>query len=83
MRDDGDRSKIAALLSTWGDRIQQSVFECTLTPDDLDELHTRVVPLIDVDTDSIHFVPICASCDRDRRLIGQALRPDPTVCWIV
>lgn len=81
--DDGDRARIAALLAAWGDRIQRSVFECTLASDELDALQAAIGRLVDVHRDSVHFVPVCAACDGARRLLGQAVRPEEAWCWIV
>lgn len=80
---DGDRARIAALLAAWGDRIQRSVFECTIETDELATLEREIGKLVDVQRDSVHFVPVCANCDDARRLFGQAFRPEETWCWVV
>ena len=81
--DDGARARVAARLAAWGDRIQWSVFECTLSAEEVEELYAEVVPLVDPMHDSIHFVPVCAACDGARRLIGQAVRPARESWWVV
>lgn len=81
--DDNVRARLAALLAVWGDRIQKSVFECTLAQDDLEELMARVTNLIDLSTDSVHVVPICQGCEGSRRLVGQAGRAEESWCWVI
>ncbi len=81
--DDGDRARVAARLAAWGDRIQLSVFECTLSSDELDDLEQVIMERIDPINDSVHFLPICASCDGSRRLLGQATRVEKELWWIV
>ncbi|MEV6801912.1 CRISPR-associated endonuclease Cas2 [Micromonospora rifamycinica] len=39
-------ARTAAMLQTWGDRIQRSVFVCTLDTDDLHHLSERLHQLV-------------------------------------
>ena len=80
---DDARARVAAKVSAWGDRIQKSVFECTLDREELDELLADIELLVNPLKDSVHVVPLCAGCDSDRRLIGQAFRPVEELCWVV
>ena len=80
---DDVRSRVAAVLASWGDRIQRSVFECTLDPEELAEVVAQVAAVIDVRTDSIHAVPVCANCQDGRQVLGQASVPSDDPFWIV
>lgn len=80
---DDARARVAAKVSAWGDRIQKSVFECTLDQKELEELLVDIESLVNPLKDSVHVVPLCASCDGSRRLVGQAFRPEEEWCWVV
>ncbi|WP_280310276.1 CRISPR-associated endonuclease Cas2 [Nocardia abscessus] len=81
--DDDQRAKVAARLQRWGDRIQYSVFLCTLTPEDLTDLIPTLTDLIDTDHDSLLVLRQCASCWDDRHVIGQTQPPTPQLFWAV
>ncbi len=55
--DDQRRRAVAAVLSSYGQRIQQSVFEIWLEPPELPELRRSIGPLLAV-TDAFDLVPI-------------------------
>ena len=80
---DGRRARLAAVLSSWGDRVQKSVFECSLDNDELSEVLDRCVALIDEQTDAVHAWRQCATCGEARVNLGQAeaVRVEPF--WIV
>lgn len=63
------RAVEAALLGV-GVRVQRSVFECRLSPEEFRELRARVAQAIDIDGDSVRYYPICAWCER--KLEGPA-----------
>lgn len=80
--DDRTRTKISNLLRTWGDRVQKSVYVCTVDPHDLPVLRRRLLHLIDPDTDSVCFFRQCRSCRGTAGTLGQASLPaDQPVCW--
>ncbi len=80
---DDRRAKLAALLQTWGDRIQYSVFLLTLAPEDLDGLLARVRDLINPGEDSVYFFRQCQTCWEAHHEVGQAnLQPAP-LYWAV
>jgi CRISPR-associated protein Cas2 len=80
---DTARARVAAVLSMWGDRLQRSVFACTLDSDELDALMTRLRGLVDLETDVVQVFRQCALCDDDRVDIGQAHAPMPDPYWIL
>lgn len=80
---DDARARVAAKVSAWGDRIQKSVFECTLDQQELADLLVDIEALVNPLKDSVHVVPVCAACDSGRELIGQAFRPVEEWCWVV
>jgi len=60
--EDDRRFKVARVLLDYGRRVQKSVFECLLTDRQLTQVRTRLEELIDMDTDSVRYYPICQRC---------------------
>ncbi len=77
------RARLAALLATWGDRIQRSVFECQLSADDFQELESRIAATIEPNRDVVQFFRQCAACVDDRVGVGQVHEPSDDPYWIV
>lgn len=48
----------------YGQRVQNSVYECQINPAQLTELKNRLLGIIDTDTDSIRFYNLGAEWDR-------------------
>ena len=80
---DGTRARAAAVLASWGDRIQRSVFECQLDNDELEEVLYRLGALIDPERDVIQAFRQCAGCCAERSEIGQAVSVQQDPYWIV
>ncbi len=81
--DDGDRARVAAVLSAWGERIQKSVFACTLDADELAEVVKRIEEIVDTRTDTVHVFHQCATCHEKVVYVGQAVGFDIARFWIV
>lgn len=74
------RAKVADMLEGQGRRVQYSVFECTLTPDQYEALKQRLTGLVEDFTreqkaqagvHSIRFYRLCASCAGRIEILGQ------------
>lgn len=75
--DDKRRLKTARLLLDFGAaRVQNSVFECHLTPPHLERLRARLARLHKPEEDSIRIYHLCESCRPKAILIGLA-QPTP------
>ena len=71
--DDRRRLKIAkVLLDFGGQRVQRSVFECFITPANLEKLRQKVQRLIDEDADSVRFYKLCDGCQATVERMGKA-----------
>ncbi len=81
--DNNARARVAAAVSTWGDRVQRSVYQLTLTNDDLDGLLKRIEQLINVNRDAVNIFIQCSTCDSKARHVGQAALPTPEPYWIL
>jgi CRISPR-associated protein Cas2 len=82
--DDRRRTRLAHALKDFGERVRYSVFECRLTPKQLDRLRERVRPPIAPEEDSlrIYVLPDVyllsqlagqESCQPRKRLFGGRL----------
>ncbi|MGB3614214.1 MAG: CRISPR-associated endonuclease Cas2 [Elainellaceae cyanobacterium] len=53
--DNRRRNKLAKLLKGYGRRVQESVFECFLTQEEMKRLHRKVQRCIRADEDNVRF----------------------------
>ena len=82
------RNKIAKILEGYGLRVQYSVFECHLTEKEYTELYRKLMKLMEnVEEGNIRFYPICGTCEKKIRTIGQPnveiqmLKEEVIVVW--
>jgi CRISPR-associated protein Cas2 len=80
---DDRRARVAAYLQTWGERLQRSVFVCTVASAELPGLQNRLADMVDPDTDAVHILPTCIACWSQLSAIGQADRAPEKPYWIV
>jgi CRISPR-associated protein Cas2 len=81
--DDGRRSRLAALLQAFGDRIQKSVFVLQIDHAGMDEVRERARDIIDFDDDSLYLFAQCGTCWERVECHGQAAKPDRVLYWAV
>jgi CRISPR-associated protein Cas2 len=62
--DDRRRITVARILRGCGRRVQESVFECRLTPGEWRWVRRRVTLAIDRSSDSVRWYPACLDCRR-------------------
>ncbi|NEP17831.1 MAG: CRISPR-associated endonuclease Cas2 [Leptolyngbya sp. SIO4C1] len=75
--DDKRRTKIHKILTSYGQWMQYSVFECDLTAAEYVKLRNRLNKLIKPEADSIRFYSLCECCQKKvERIGGEALRDD-------
>ena len=68
------RRLVVKILEGMGYRVQYSVFECDLTPQQFKKLRARLRPLVKARTnDSIRYYPLCAECLDKVHTVGQDL----------
>lgn len=68
--DDRRRARVHRALEGFGQRVQYSVFECELKPEDLDRLIKQLRRLIKVKEDQIRYYPLCQSCVSKALVVG-------------
>lgn len=68
--DDRRRSRVAKELLNFGDRIQDSVFECHLSRRRLERMVARLRELLDLKEDRTRIYRLCAECTPNIRNLG-------------
>ena len=81
--EDARRAHVAAVLQAHGDRIQRSVFVCTLEAETLLELSDRLSQMINPRTDSLHIFRQCSACWDAVAVYGQATVTEEPLYWAV
>jgi CRISPR-associated protein Cas2 len=69
--DNRQRSQVARVLERYGFRLQRSVFEVWLDPDELEDLRRQIGPLLSAQ-DQFEIIPIDGSINRHRWRWGQS-----------
>jgi CRISPR-associated protein Cas2 len=77
---DARRTRLAARLLDFGDRVQKSVFEITATPEEFATLLRRIGPLVGPG-DSLRAYGLCANCCKPAFSVGA--NPPPVAKIIV
>ena len=68
---DRRRYRLAYVLKDFGIRVQYSVFECRLEPNDLEVLRQRINKLIEPAEDSVRLYRFCQECGEKQEIYGQ------------
>jgi CRISPR-associated protein Cas2 len=74
--DDRRRARLAQTLKDFGERVQLSVFECTLAAEALDRLRERLATLLDRNEDSLRIYRLCAECRENTEVVGLGRAPE-------
>jgi CRISPR-associated protein Cas2 len=72
--DDRRRNRVCKLLKDYGERVQYSVFECLLRPEELKRLRERLKPLLVPEEDDVRFYRLCENCRRKATVWGRKKR---------
>jgi len=81
--DDRARNEVAEALLGVGERVQESVFEGTLSREALHRLLDSLAPLLDTAVDSLRAYPLCAWCEGRVDWVGLGRRADDPDLWLV
>jgi|GEM_PF-175375 len=71
---DRRRGRVCKLLKDYGERVQYSVFECLLRPDELKRLRERLKPLLVPEEDDVRFYRLCETCRPKAVIWGRKRR---------
>ena len=82
--DDRRRNRLARLLATRMDRVQESVFEGWLVAVDMRRLLVEVAAVIELGTDAVRAYPLAMRDDSRRQKLGDQPESAPLADhWIV
>jgi CRISPR-associated protein Cas2 len=80
IRDDQRRNQVARVLKDYGERVQLSVFEANLVPEQLERLKKRLARLLKPEEDGLRFYPLCAACASRIEILGLGVATqDPEI----
>ena len=69
---DSRRRKVAECLDSYGDRVQNSVFEMVVSRMMLKQCLSRIKMFLDEDTDKVAVYFMCGSCEQKRAYLGSS-----------
>lgn len=81
--DDKRRQKLATFLEGYGRRVQESVFECFLTLEEMKALHVRVQKRVKVEVDNVRFYWVPADAVPRALTIGSSPPESPPNSYIL
>lgn len=81
--DDRRLQRVAKVCEDYGIRVQKSVFECDLEPEQFEEMWSRMLQEIDPDEDLVAAYPLCRSCAARVICAGKMARPEKVLAYIV
>jgi CRISPR-associated protein Cas2 len=68
--DNKRRERLRKTLLRFGNRVQFSVFECDLTPRQLEQLKKAVMAVIEKSEDNVRYYLICGNCAKSVEVFG-------------
>ncbi len=77
------RRKVSRHLQDHGNRVQYSVFECRLNNQQLNDLRMEVSAMIDPETDTIRWYPLCHWCETKINWQGNGKKTDANNYYII
>lgn len=70
---------VAKLCVDYGQRVQNSVFECSVTPAEFVEIKDKLLRIIDAESDSIRFYLLGKNWQNRLETIGRDTSYDPDI----
>lgn len=62
--------RIAKIMEDYGNRVQRSIFEVSLSPKSFLVMVRRIKRELDLSLDGVKFFPLCGECDKRNDIIG-------------
>lgn len=75
--------RVERALAAVGQRLHNSLFLCTLTTPELNQLQRRVAKLIDPQADIVQYAPWCQHCHAHTRHMGTSAEPTVASAWVI
>lgn len=83
IRDDRRRLHAVKVLKDFAERVQFSVFEANLEPDQLERMKERLTKVLDAEEDGLRIYPLCSACASRIVILGRGVvTQDPDVIVI-
>lgn len=76
-------ARVAKICEAYGVRVQYSLFECRLRPEEFDELWLKILEVIDEGEDRVVSYPLDARCAKDTVTAGTMVCSEQAVCYLV
>lgn len=74
--DNKRRTKLAKKLCNYGERVQYSVFECTLNREQYKQMKKEALQFVDLTKDSLRIYRLCNDCRQHIESFGVKRGPD-------
>ncbi|MEL6320809.1 MAG: CRISPR-associated endonuclease Cas2 [Cyanobacteria bacterium J06626_14] len=81
--DNRRRTKLAKFLEGYGRRVQESVFECFLSLEEMRQLHQTIVRRINPDEDNVRFYWIPSGAVKKSMAIGSTPPTPPPQAYFL
>ena len=75
--------RIATICEDYGIRVEKSVFECDVMPEDFDRLWAELSDTIDPADDAIVAYRICCACVERISSMGSVVRPEKHLAYVI
>ena len=83
IKDDRRRVQVAKVLADFGERVQFSVFEANLSPEESAQLIRRASRVLHPEEDSLRLYPLCAACASRIQILGEGTVTQDPDCIII
>lgn len=80
--DDRRRDKVARVLQGFGERVQESVFECHLSTRQYEKLRSRLATVLVLPQDSIRYYLLCRKCVSRIAAFGKPVAAKTPPCYL-
>ncbi len=68
--------RVAKIMLDYGHRVQKSIFEAHVTPKRYQNMRLRVEREMDLEEDSVKYIPLCEKCSVSVEIIGWGTYTD-------
>ncbi|MDD5028536.1 MAG: CRISPR-associated endonuclease Cas2 [Rhodoferax sp.] len=75
--------RVERALAAVGQRMHNSLFLCTLTAPELNQLQRRIAKLIQVPDDIVQYAPWCQHCHAHTQHLGTSAEPAIASAWVI
>lgn len=80
--DNHRRSKVARLLEGWGERVQESVFECHISATQQRQIMSDIAQLINAEQDKVRYYALCSKDRSKVSVMGQGCITREIAYWL-